>query len=678
MRDCVEIEIIINDRLIFNLHETITSIIEQTNRDNLNIHILIHNPNNLGIDQEKSRLIKSGIKLINQHSNARFTLTLKSGEIISRSFLYKGTHFLKSNPAHFVCPEYTFQRIENTLVITTVVNNQMLCNRTSANLFDHQKFQNHLPFSPRANIVKDTCSASHTINISIPEYINNIKNETPYFNSPLFAHLDITYIDEPAPFAHKEFRTLKKQVKSIIESATGKSKLAKKLFLSNTKHTNHNTLHSQTPPYISNLMRDELDQLSTIKYGLKGYHSMEFIDITYEVFLQSEQLLNAYRIILKKLDFKDYSYIMILPWLISGGVDLFATNYLHTLSKLLPDQHILVFLTNGAHKSFNKEELDLPANITLIDLPSLFKSNKEILRLFPQLIYSFINTFCPDRIHIIASKAGYECLEQYGDIIRKKKVKILFSSYNYLVGPHGEYTGYTVQELPMTYRPGDTITTDNNASRNLWINHCGFIPNDILVHQQLFKHNPCNTPKPSNENGTRILWAAHIRPEKNPDILPIIAEALRKDKIHIDCYGLFSPMNWPDGNNPLDVNIPNLHYKGAYHNFFNDINLTQYDLFLYTSYADGTPNVIIEAALSGLPIVSSNIGGIPEALGNNAILVDDPSSPDQFIQSIRHTLSNLSSSLEKARSLQKTLQKKHNEAIFIKQVKEMLDRSKHA
>ncbi len=678
MKDYIEISIIIDNSLIFDLHETVSSIIEQIGKERLDIHVLIHNPNNLKIDQEQKRLLNAGIKLVDRPTKARFTLSIQSGEIVSRSFLYKGVYFLKTNSAHFVCPEYSFRRIENTLIIATTHNDKMLCNNTTINLFDNKKQAEHPSFSPRAHIIKDTCSASRTVNIDFNKFIKTIKNEPPYFDSSLFSQLDITHTDKPSIFkSSANHRSFKNSVKTLLKTSAGKSRIAKRLLRSNKNHSGSSLLFPQQPTYISNSMRDELEQLSTIKYGLKGYRSMKFVDITHEIFYQSEQLLEAYYTVLKTLDYIDYSYFMVLPWLISGGVDLFATNYLRTLSSLLPNQHILVFLTNGTHKSFNKEDLHLPSNITLVDLPLIFKNNNLIQKLFPQIIYSTINAFQPERIHIIASKAGYDCLEQYGDIMRKNGSKILFSSYNYLVGPNGEYMGYTVQELPVVYRPGDIITTDNNSSKDLWVNHFGFLPDDILVHHQLFEYNNDFKPDLSAKDGIRILWAAHIRPEKNPEIVPIIAEALKKDHVSIDCYGLFSPINWPNGDNPLDTNTPNLHYKGAYSNFFKDINLSQYDIFLYTSHADGTPNVIIEAALSGLPIVSSSVGGIPDALGDCATLVEDSTSPEQFIQAIRNTVANHTTSLQKAATLQRTLQQRHNKDTFMAQVKEMLKRSKH-
>ena len=56
------------------------------------------------------------------------------------------------------------------------------------------------------------------------------------------------------------------------------------------------------------------------------------------------------------------------------------------------------------------------------------------------------------------------------------------------------------------------------------------------------------------------------------------------------------------------------------------INLSfDYNVFLNTTHFDNTPVSVIEAMALGLPIVSTNVGGIPDLLENNktALLVND-------------------------------------------------------
>lgn len=52
----------------------------------------------------------------------------------------------------------------------------------------------------------------------------------------------------------------------------------------------------------------------------------------------------------------------------------------------------------------------------------------------------------------------------------------------------------------------------------------------------------------------------------------------------------------------------------------------QYHVFVLTSIVEGMPIVLMEAMNAGIPIVTTNVGGIPELVGKSAILVP-PGSP---------------------------------------------------
>jgi glycosyltransferase involved in cell wall biosynthesis len=54
---------------------------------------------------------------------------------------------------------------------------------------------------------------------------------------------------------------------------------------------------------------------------------------------------------------------------------------------------------------------------------------------------------------------------------------------------------------------------------------------------------------------------------------------------------------------------------------------------LHNSLTEGLPQVLVEAAASGLPIVATNVGGIADALGDAALLVP-PGDPDAAAQAL--------------------------------------------
>lgn len=75
----------------------------------------------------------------------------------------------------------------------------------------------------------------------------------------------------------------------------------------------------------------------------------------------------------------------------------------------------------------------------------------------------------------------------------------------------------------------------------------------------------------------------------------------------------------------------------------NDIGdlLAAADLWVMPSLSEGLPMALLEAMFSGLPIVSSRVGGIPGVLqdGSNGLLID-PDSPDRLAESLMVLLKN--------------------------------------
>ena len=63
------------------------------------------------------------------------------------------------------------------------------------------------------------------------------------------------------------------------------------------------------------------------------------------------------------------------------------------------------------------------------------------------------------------------------------------------------------------------------------------------------------------------------------------------------------------------------------------------DVLCLPSYAEGVPNVILEAVASGRPVVGTRVGGVAEILPEGAGILVEPGEPQALASAIREVLS---------------------------------------
>lgn len=123
----------------------------------------------------------------------------------------------------------------------------------------------------------------------------------------------------------------------------------------------------------------------------------------------------------------------------------------------------------------------------------------------------------------------------------------------------------------------------------------------------------------------QILWCGRLAEEKDPIAVLAVGKILQQKSINalIDIAGgsgtLFNSLQDKLEHTPRLNKIVRLHE--------NPKNVLPFflsaDIFLLTSREDAMPLVIIEAMASGIPIVATNVGGLPQMIENevNGLLV---------------------------------------------------------
>jgi glycosyltransferase involved in cell wall biosynthesis len=125
-----------------------------------------------------------------------------------------------------------------------------------------------------------------------------------------------------------------------------------------------------------------------------------------------------------------------------------------------------------------------------------------------------------------------------------------------------------------------------------------------------------------SKEGFKVLCIARISPQKKFDLFCQVAQQLKNYPIHFFWIG-----------NKEDIaDVPsNVYCMGQTENAH---SLLEYaDLFVLPTNYEGMPISIIEALCHSVPVVASNVGGVPEMLdGNNGIAVEN--NPGDFVDAI--------------------------------------------
>lgn len=148
----------------------------------------------------------------------------------------------------------------------------------------------------------------------------------------------------------------------------------------------------------------------------------------------------------------------------------------------------------------------------------------------------------------------------------------------------------------------------------------------------------------SPESPFRIRYVSIIDTYKHQIEVAVAAAAVRKKGFPIDVIftGRNNPLYFSRFNsvlNDLDPNRAFLHYSGNLP--FNELHMAyrDADLSILASSCENLPNVLLESMASGTPMACSNMGPMPEILGNSGIYFD-PSNPEEIEKAIVTAISN--------------------------------------
>ncbi|WP_343573791.1 glycosyltransferase family 4 protein [Pseudomonas sp.] len=407
-----------------------------------------------------------------------------------------------------------------------------------------------------------------------------------------------------------------------------------------------NTASSVLPTWIV----DELRELAGIEPALyptpellARYHAWQPVEDTYAAYL--------YRQLLDDFIESRPQIIFLIPHMMRGGADLGVLHHVRLCDEL--GWRTTVVVTRDVPSPWLRR---LPGSARVVEYGRIAREASEedrrlvLLRL---LLQSPATT-----LHLINSQLGWQLFEGFGKALASSGKALFASLYCDDFDRNGIRCGYATDYVPTTSTHLAGIITDNQQFK-MDIQRRDGVPVESL-HALYFPY--VGAVSEPSLSGTRILWAGRLVAQKRPELLYAIAASA--PDIQFDVFGEVAL----HGNAELLQRLrglPNVRMAGAFDDFWDVAQAERYAAFLYTSAYDGLPNVLLEAAAAGLPIVAPNVGGIAELVSDTrGYLLPANAEVSHFVLALQEILGDAEGARRRAAAAQKVVLQRHSWQTF--------------
>lgn len=303
-------------------------------------------------------------------------------------------------------------------------------------------------------------------------------------------------------------------------------------------------------------------------------------------------------------------HVVFVPWLRVGGADRAALLHVEAMSTEF-GKRVVVLATETGESPWAER---LPAGVRFLDAGSELAALDHVSR--GHVLARLVLQWKPASVHIINSIAAWETVSAYGRALASE-TRIFASAFCDDITDEGERVSAARLHARDCAPFLSALLTDCRYYADVLVRDTGISADRVHV-----VYLPVDPPRGALWKmpvGPRsVLWAGRLDRQKRPDVLALIAE--RWPNVGFEVFG--TPVTGPacDALKRLAA-LPNVRLRGSYDGF-DSLPWRESAVFLYTSQWDGLPNVLLEAAVRGMPIIAPSVGGIPELLGSHAAMVE--------------------------------------------------------
>ena len=318
----------------------------------------------------------------------------------------------------------------------------------------------------------------------------------------------------------------------------------------------------------------------------------------------------------------------------------------------IPGGKVLVMMTESGDSPWVSR---IPSCVDVVDASRFARdiSHDELLLLIVRMLVQLQI----DTLHIINSRHVWEVVCRYGLAVTQR-TRIFASIYCDDYDRYGQPVGFARQYLPDCYHRLMTVFTDNSAFPTLLRKTYGYSPDLFRVLKSPVDVSLAEARRPE---GRKVLWAGRLDRQKRPDLLLAVAKALPDVEFHV--YG-DAVLDYKTGVVGSLQKLKNVRMLGSFDGV-ESLPFADFPVFLYTSQWDGTPTMVIAAALACIPIVASCVGGVGDIVTEaRGYPVADIENVALYVARINEALDNQMNAEAKAAAAREYVKCEHSDAAF--------------
>ncbi len=308
-----------------------------------------------------------------------------------------------------------------------------------------------------------------------------------------------------------------------------------------------------------------------------------------------------------------------------------------------------------------------PDGVREIDLATLLDGVPE--EGADRVLVELLRSFRADAILNVNSALLYRALATYGKALAASERLFLVLFCNEQLAT-GHWVGRPLRHVYRCFDLVEGVITDSDYLRD-WLRERHQLGPGLDDRLLVFRA-PVDAaipvapvPEPATDRRPQVFWAGRFDRQKRVDVVFEVARRMPEASFRLWGEAVLRMAGLPEPP-------PNVTLEGPYASF-SDLDLGEADAWLYTSGWDGVPSQLLEVAMTGVPLVASEVGGTGEVVDEaGGWPVADAEDPDAYVAALREVVADPAGARRRALALRERLLRERTPEQYADQARRVL------